>query len=144
MLGKPPLIKMPVEQIIGDVPLVLPLTTMDAVEHRVLESDLQDYDTNKFPLWRDEFEHELATQGGLLGLRCGVNSAMPLPPPAQTPAYAGGMSGFGADMTPVPQKVSIAAPPPLEQSTVIGIVGAATVLIIGSVALWAIFKGKRS
>ena len=45
--------------------------------------------------------------------------------------------------TDAPQNVEVNMPQPIKTSTIYGVVGGAALLVIGSVALWAWYKGKK-
>lgn len=110
----------------GNVPFKLPIYPAADVDAVAIGSVLPD-NSPAWPLWDDAFEQDLANQGGLAGLGYTQIPAVKLSKNAP------------ADK---PQTVDVPLTQPLSTSTIYGVVGVATVAIIGSIALWAHYKGK--
>ncbi len=120
----------------GKIETPLPLYTMDAIDSAYLKHHYQDYDKNR-PLETDDLMwgmDQYATSGleGFSGTGCGCNSVLAGLGAVQSPS----------NPSPAPQSINIQAREGIAPSTITAVIGIATVLIIGSVAVWAWSKAK--
>ena len=168
--GKSPLIQFNPNNVIGDVPFELPLYTSHAVVAEVLHNELPDNDPN-YPLWRDEYEQQLANQGGLLGLNacgCGCGGCPSCAEGSGMGVYFGPstaitkLDGLGAAAQNLDEQkvkgakgkktaasaagdpnIKVTLPEPIKTSTIYAVIGGSALLVLGSVALWAWYRSKK-
>jgi len=115
------------QAVYGKVPLDLPVYTHAAVEREVLRNTVQQYDVA--PLNHDDFEIALTEPNFYQG--------------TMEMQWSNGINGLGALPPVPPQTIKTLIPEPVQTSTVYGVVGLSVLAIIGSIAAWAYFSGRK-